>query len=745
MGQRQAGKLLAKGRPHFTSLADHLRAVEAAGDAVFAEVASGVLGGLGLPQDPWRRRFELGLRWACRLHDLGKANDYFQKVLMGKADGTTQPVRHELISGLLLARGQLGVREALAEQLAAEDDQADRLLDSITGAVCGHHLKLDKAWRRAAQALADRGAPASTTLLLDASELEAVLPPGASRQQVVLSAYPLDEEEHSLSDLRVEFLKANRRWQTWLDQHDEWRRFAAALRALLMAADAAGSARASQDQSMEEWIGRALSQTLEPGECRRVATAGLPTGKLRPFQQEAAQSEAPVTVVQAGCGSGKTVAAYLWAENHAVGRKLFFCYPTTGTTTEGYSDYLARSDLLTDLMHSRAEVDLESIQSTPEDSDTESLLRTDSLRSWAPVITACTVDTVASLARNCRRGLYSSPALLNAAFVFDEVHSYDRRLFEAMILLMQALPGAHFLLLSASVQPARRRLLRDRFPGAEWVRGPSDWEELPRYRLRRSERDECLKKVAAACERGKKVLWISNTVARARDLAEAGCPVMPVVYHSRFRYADRAAIHRRVVDAFSGSGALVASTTQVAEMSLDIDSDLLVTDLAPIPALIQRLGRLNRRATSAKPAPPRTALIVEPPRPNPYASEELDNARRWVEALAGRDVSQADLRETWHRLDPGGAASLEHGSEWLDTGWISLPGQVREGGFTVRAILGRDEAACRVDSKAIIRSEIPVLARREVRLSGLRRLRGRPIIPEDTFEYSEERGFRWKR
>ena len=76
--------------------------------------------------------------------------------------------------------------------------------------------------------------------------------------------------------------------------------------------------------------------------------------------------------------------------------------------------------------------------------------------------------------------------------------------------------------------------------------------------------------------------------------ADRFADVAPLVYHSRFRYCDRVRQHGAVIDAFRGNAPALAICSQVAEMSLDLSASLLVTDLAPVPALIQRLGRLNR-------------------------------------------------------------------------------------------------------------------------------------------------------
>jgi len=108
-------------------------------------------------------------------------------------------------------------------------------------------------------------------------------------------------------------------------------------------------------------------------------------------------------------------------------------------------------------------------------------------------------------------------------------------------------------------------------------------------------------------------LVVRNTVARvqetAAELRAALGPDTPVsVAHSRFMAVDRAAKDRWLRDTFGppGRGSRprrhVVVASQVAEQSLDIDFDLLVTDLAPVDLVLQRIGRLHRHPRSDRPA-----------------------------------------------------------------------------------------------------------------------------------------------
>ncbi|MHC5542083.1 CRISPR-associated helicase Cas3', partial [Singulisphaera rosea] len=109
-------------------------------------------------------------------------------------------------------------------------------------------------------------------------------------------------------------------------------------------------------------------------------------------------------------------------------------------------------------------------------------------------------------------------------------------------------------------------------------------------------------------ERGEplKILIVVNTVKRCQELAKAlrefGFDL--ICYHSKFIFDDRRAKERRINE--TPPRLLVA--TQVVEVSLDIDYDVLITECAPIDALVQRAGRVNRARR-----PKLGEVVVHPP------------------------------------------------------------------------------------------------------------------------------------
>lgn len=459
--------------------------------------------------------------------------------------------------------------------------------------------------------------------------------------------------------------------------------------------------------------------------------------------------------MRAGCGTGKTVAAYLWAARQAAGRKLFFCYPTTGTATEGFIGYVPPDEIEAALIHSRAEADLEDILGNGDDAPAQRARDLAALSAWQAPVAVCTADTVLGLIQNGRRSLFSFPSLANGAFVFDEIHQYDDRLFAALLRFLAAFQGAPVLLMTASLQEQRRQALARTIAAAgeqlTEIEGPRALEAIPRYCLRESNAELARHEAERVLTLGGKVLWVTNTVDRCVETAMAakdtGVPVH--IYHSRYRYQDRLAHHRAVIRAFESEGAALAITTQVCEVSLDLSADLLVTELAPVPALIQRLGRLNRRVTEACPGEPKPALIIRPEHAAPYHSGELALAERWLAALGSAAVSQADLARAFLALDSEQPVKPVL-STWLDGGPFAAQAPLREDGHTIEILLPVDAARCRDPNgrplaAEITRCSVPMLFRPVMHEADRwPRLGIAFVAPAERVAYSEEWGARWQ-
>ncbi len=167
-------------------------------------------------------------------------------------------------------------------------------------------------------------------------------------------------------------------------------------------------------------------------------------------------------------------------------------------------------------------------------------------------------------------------------------------------------------------------------------------------------------------------LVVRNTVARVQETAAAlraalGPDIPVSVAHSRFMAVDRAAKDRWLRDTFGPPGSSsrprrhVVVASQVAEQSLDIDFDLLVTDLAPVDLVLQRIGRLHRHPRGDRPARLATPTCWitgadwtrEPPQPvagsrRVYQPAMLLRSRRRAAAAPGRR-SRCGCRPTSRR------------------------------------------------------------------------------------------------
>jgi CRISPR-associated endonuclease/helicase Cas3 len=742
------------------TLPGHAAAVCLAAETLLDVGASRAARQAGLDGDDEVRWFHAIVRGGAFLHDLGKAGEPFQRMV--RASGPSpQLVRHEALSALLaLDHPEIQAWLRGAAMFSGPDAW---LLEACAFAAAGHHLKFhgdalpDNAGRGPLRFV---GAGDRATVFLSHPDFAATLALGKKigldappklRDVVWRSIDPIDDPDDvlqgALFDGERGLLTPNgrgARW--WASRAARQRRVFALAKAWVVAADVLGSALPKEGLSIQKWVTEAMSAEPAADDLAAVVRERLKGNPLRGFQRAMATSAATVTLVEAGCGTGKTAGAYQWASEwgrRGNGGKLFFAYPTTGTATEGFRGYVAQgSHVEARLVHSRASVDLDDLLASGEIEREETALRSEALDHLRAEVIVCTVDTVLGLVQNQRKGLFLSPAISTGRFVFDEVHAYDDRMFSALLDFLRAFPRAPVLLMSASVSAGRRAALEAVVGALPAIERPTDVEGVPRYKIAGVRpREEVWREVEACVARRGKVLWVSNTVGRAVDAGLAakdrGLPV--ACYHSRYSYQDRVERHREVVRAFESDAPLVAVTTQVAEMSLDLSADLLVTDLAPVPSLVQRLGRLNRRATPEEPGSPRLAIALDPGSERPYARADIEAGRSFWEAAsaAGAALDQRAINDLMHLTlgdapwpPPGDAPPV---SVWLEGGFESRPGSLRDAESTAVVLHASHVAAVQQAAKQGAKALREALIRHEVPIGVKPRVWAWPTLPEARF------------
>lgn len=678
---------------------------------------------------------------AAFVHDLGKCSDHFQG-MVAKTRQEPQLIRHEALSLWLCWPGQ-----PLYEWLRPAVD-SDAAYQMAIVAAAGHHCKFLKG----TFAPTNNGAGTSLELWVHHSGFLDVLKLG--QKTLGLGEPPMFTKPISINaDLSLEDM-----FEPWEINYDEIllegepgerEKLAALCKVLVLCADVAGSA-LHGEAAPKHWISEMLPKRPGQEDLKLLIERKLEGKPLRTFQKELSQSKASVTLALAGCGTGKTLAAYLWAQQQYPHKKLWMTYPTTGTATEGFRDYLHGVDEIESrLEHGRASVDVEIFGLLGDSDSQREQDRLDALRIWGKEVVSCTVDTVLGLLQNHRKGMYAWPSLCDSAIVFDEIHAYDERLFASLLRFLITLPGIPALLMTASLPQDRLRKLEQaivqRGRGAmTTVQGPADLQSLPRYIQLSGEDPWAL--VTKTLQENGKVLWISNTVDRCRSAADEAIErgLSPLVYHSRFKYIDRVERHGEVIKAFQERGPALAMTTQVAEMSLDLSADLLVMDLAPVPSMIQRMGRLNRRSTPEKPSAPKPFWVL-PVHDKPYEEADLQAGFRFLQTLGtAGPLSQNDLQDAWMP-----SKEQKQGEEvrfaWLDGGFQSNPSHLREGEFGVNVLLAEDLPKVKEQKSELSKLVVPMNnAPKGIKVAQWPTHQFYPVAPAECIDYDSKRGARWR-
>lgn len=728
-----------------TTLVGHTRCVLTAVDALFSDDNGGPsrlgrswLRFFGLAESEFPR-FLKHLRVAAAAHDWGKANDGFQGVVT-PTPGISQIVRHEILSALMLADPKAA---AWIRDDAGLDDYV------ILAAIIGHHLKADP--EDIALPIPSEGVVRLYRDHADFREIQDIVGRAAETNRPPPICLPPRMKKGEVNDragaLR-EFLDA--------DIVDDRAHLLRAVRSALIVSDAAGSSvlrlprepEGNAEGQLSDWIKGCFSATLsgekvwEDVTTRRIADLRKggrwkdheghsfnQQGGFTQFQCEVA-GMGPRVLLTAACGSGKTLAAWNWIKVQLDERpgelsRVLFLYPTRATATEGFRDYVSWApEDDAGLLSGTANYELKDMFTVPEmgkDARFQRDYRAESglfaIGHWKKRVFSATADQFFPFLTFNYGPTCLLPLLAEAVVVVDEVHSFDRSMFATLKRFLAEFPTVPVLCMTATLPVGRKGDLTDIAKLGSGVLTPypelspadlKDSSGANRYTVEWIERDAALQLVCDSLDSRMRVLWVSNRVADCQETYETFSDDEDLgldsqsshCYHARFTLDDRKVRHRELIRAFqeavkedAAPRALLGVTTQVCEMSLDLDTEILITELAPISSLIQRMGRCNRDSSKLAERPlGRVCVLRTPPgKEKPYEKEDLDAATNFVNQIMGRPVSQSELDHVYQECD---TSPIEPSKlcPFLDNGPFAKTGESwREGEeFTVPCILDYD-------------------------------------------------------
>ncbi|SHF39124.1 CRISPR-associated helicase, Cas3 family [Ruegeria intermedia] len=614
------------------------------------------------------------------LHDLGKISNSFRAMLR---EGRGQIWRHWEHSALLLRH-----HDAVLADLLGGSDSVRRILYE---AIAGHHggpRQTPTASERQQQ-LQEIG-PEALADAEQAIRAVAALFPGASLDGIdATGAKPLS---WLLNGLVVQ--------SDWIGSNPDW--FPPA--APDMPLPAYWARACAQAEHAVAATGLYAASVTDVGDARILPPDVAP----RPMQQAARDCALPdgpvLAVIEDATGAGKTEAALILAARMMQAGKadgLFFALPTMATANAMLSRVQAAAPALFDgaptlgLAHGRAALS-EGFRSLigGEGANPETgphctrWLADDRRRILLSDIGIGTIDQALFAVLPTRFNALRLRALARKVLIVDEAHSYDpymeaqlkrlltfqARLGGSAVVMTATLPGrmkqGFVTAFQAGLAPPRpsRGRRRPAVPAADPPTAPypaltiaTNTAELtavnpaePTVRrvgvTRLSDPAQAVQLITEASAQGAACIWVRNAVDDAIEAVAAlrAAGVRADLLHARFAICDRLEKERALQAVFGKSGqgraGRVLVATQVAEQSLDLDFDVMVSDLAPIGALIQRAGRLWRHM-DARPAPtrpvPEPVLHVLSPDP-----DRVENAR-WLHQVLGAGAYIYPPTVTW--------------------------------------------------------------------------------------------------
>lgn len=520
------------------------------------------------------------------LHDVGKAAVGFQKVLRGEKKDW-QRKRHEIISASFASSIDGISPEIVFAVLTHHKTIPSDGISQIGGSLPDEQIPLPgnetPFWKEMSQEWIENEKPfleewkiichylEKHSIIISQTSIPAIIP---------LSLDP--------SWLKRSGRRGQRRTISFEDRF-----YASILRGLTIASDHLGSA------------------NKIPSLVPRLDNFSLIKFKPRPFQSQLEETAGSV-ILRAPTGSGKTEAALLWSQRNQKPRgRLFYILPYTASINAMHNrlaEIFGAKNI--GLLHYRATSALYSMmESDGEEGFLDKQQKAKILASlareiWYP-IKICTPHQILRYSLREKGWENMLAEFQNSCFIFDEIHAYDPRVVGLTLASAKLFSqwGARFLFLSATFPAFLRKLIIDKLGDLPFMEPNPEQDEdrrildKKRHLLKIEDGSilDHLEEIVNSIRNSPTTLIVCDHVRTSQIIYSKLKELLPresiKLLHGRFNQEDRNRIEREII---TKSLPKVLVATQVVEVSLDVDFDQAFFEPAPIDALIQRMGRVNR-------------------------------------------------------------------------------------------------------------------------------------------------------
>lgn len=329
---------------------------------------------------------------------------------------------------------------------------------------------------------------------------------------------------------------------------------------------------------------------------------------FKKFQEEITNKKDSVLLI-APTGSGKTEAALCWAGTKR--GKIIFTLPTRASVNATFNKLKKYYGDDVGILHGESGRFIYSTlkkENTEFEAINESFHEINMSKNLLKPVLVTTIDQIFSFALRVHQYEKILTALYGSNIVLDEIDSYSPYTIE---ILKQSLKIAKdyqikSLIMSATIP----ELLVNEFieEGIVVEQYKPSWDELEikndaihEIRMINSDITDCVKIIKNLLrEEQNSLLIVCNTIKKAILVYEKLKEFSPKLYHSLFTFNDRESKELEIGKSDEeGRNIGIWITTQVVEVSLDLDFDVLITEIAPINVLIQRMGRCYRKRKGA--------------------------------------------------------------------------------------------------------------------------------------------------